>query len=934
MAPPKTMQEFQQSSYLSGVNAEYTDYLYEIYLQNPNDVSPEWREYFSRLNSESKTPDVSHADLREQFRALARSGITAISVSGDNSKQAAVDSLIRAYRCFGHLGAHLDPLDLQKRSDPRLTLAFHGLSESDFNETFVTQGLLNEPQSSLKSIVDRLNVVYCQSVGYEFSAIIDEEERSWLRNAIEQELPNTSLSKDTQWRALEKLIEADTLEKYLDKRYVGQKRFSIEGCDGLIPLLDSLISNSADKNFHEVIIGMAHRGRINTLVNIMGKSASELFNEFEGKHDFHMTSGDVKYHLGYSSDIETSHGLLHLSLACNPSHLEFINPVVMGSTRSRQNRQIEGNRQDSALAITIHGDASFIGQGVVMETLSMSRTRAYCVGGTIHIIANNQVGFTTSNPEDARSSYYCSDTAKIIDAPVFHVNADDAEAVIKIAQLAFQYRMRFHKDIFIDLVGYRRHGHQEVDEPTATQPLMYQAIKRHPTSKEIYAKKLVAAGVVSEQQVTEWTETYREKLDHGARVADILDPSSLKNRMIEWAPYMNQNWRAPSDTRVSLETLKKIGQKLASYPEHFQLQRQVQMLAEARQKMAAGEQSLDWGFAEMLAYATLSLEGFAIRLSGEDCRRGTFFHRHSTVFNQKDGEEYVSLQHLDSQQARVEIYDSLLSETATLGFEYGYAGTDPKTLVIWEAQFGDFANGAQVIIDQFISSGWQKWQRLCGLVMLLPHGYEGAGPEHSSARLERYLQLCAQDNIQVCVPTTPAQIFHLLRRQMKRPLRIPLIVMTPKSLLRHKLAVSELRELSENQFQLIIPEVDSLPNDKVTRVVLCSGKVYYDLLTKRREMKKDSVAIIRIEQLYPFPYDELKASLAQYPNMKSMVWCQEEPKNQGGWFVTEHRLVECLPAHAQIEYAGRPASAAPAVGYAALHQQQQQELVDRALTEK
>lgn len=919
--------DFEKTEYLGGGNSDYVGDLYEQYLHDPLSVDASWQAYFKGI---APTGDVSHEQIRHQFAELAKRPFYVGETAAVSSKQESVDRLIQAYRRYGHYEANINPIYPVKKTEPRLRLEHYGLSEADFGETFLTRDLLPEQTATLKVIFEQLQKDYCGSLGVEYGYIADQKERSWLRDYIEQKLPKMQFANAIKINILKQLISSETLEKYLDVKYVGQKRYSIEGGDSLIPLLDELAARASEKHVKEMVIGMAHRGRLNVLVNIMGQPSRELFDEFEGKHDVSMTSGDVKYHKGYSRDITTPNGPIHASLMFNPSHLEFINPVVMGSVRARQERQAAGSR-DYAVPVIIHGDAAFAGQGTVMETLSMSQTRAHTVGGTIHVILNNQVGFTTSNPHDARSSHYCSDLAKMIDAPVFHVNGDDPEMVIRVTQMALDYRCQFHKDVFIDLVCYRRYGHQEVDEPRATQPLMYKIISAHPTTREIYSEKLVKEGVCSTADVEKWIGEYRDGLDQGKQMVATIANGLSAQYADSWKPYLDQTWNQHAASAVPLAKIKELGDKLDQIPADFVLQRQVGAIIQARKKMTAGEQPIDWGYGEIMAYATLLDEKITVRLVGEDVRRGTFFHRQSTLFDQNTGDTYVPLDHLSKDQAKLQIYDSLLSELGAMGFEYGYSSHDPKALVLWEAQFGDFANGAQVIIDQFISSAYQKWARLSGLTLLLPHGYEGMGPEHSSARLERFLQMCAQDNMQVCVPTTPAQIFHLLRRQVLRPFRAPLIVMTPKSLLRNKLAVSSLEDLTQGEYKLVIPEMDAQDKAKVTRVVLCSGKVYYDLLVKRREQKLDQVAIVRIEQLYPFPYADVSAILAQYLSAKEVIWCQEEPMNQGAWFNTRHRIAKCLTADQTLHFAGRKASAAPAAGYAELHHLQQAELVDEAL---
>jgi len=927
-----SMQDFEKNSYL-GESSAYIENLYESYLKDPNSVDAEWRKYFQSLSQNGN--DVSHAEIREQFHQMAQRPVCMASTSISEetwAKQTEVDRLIEAYRRFGHLNANLDPLGSKRPVDVRLQLSHYGLTDADLDLEFNTRNLLEKPRASLREIISKLKQIYCGTIGVQYSTISDEAERDWLREYVERRLPNTVFTKETKRSVLHQLIASESLEKYLDTKYVGQKRFSIEGADSMIPMLDELTKYARQQQVKEIVIGMAHRGRINVLLNVMGHSPKELFLEFEGKKEHGLTSGDVKYHRGYSRDVLTDFGPIHLALAFNPSHLEFINPVIMGSVRARQDRQLEnGDRRDYAVAVQIHGDAAFSGQGIVMETLSMSQTRAHNIGGSLHIVLNNQVGFTTSEPTDLRSSVYCTDVVKMLDAPIFHVNGDDPEAAVAVMQLALDYRMTFHKDFCIDLVCYRRHGHQEVDEPTTTQPLMYQIIKKHPTTMNIYAQRLIQEKVCSEKDVKKWIEEYRNKLDQGEQIVQTFDEGLSKVYSANWAKYIGQVWTTEVKTTVPKEKLQALGKKISYYPPHFKLQRQVDSIMKMREKMASGEQPADWGFAETLAYATLAMEDYPVRLVGEDSRRGTFYHRHAVLFDQATGEEFMPLRHLSDKQATIQIYDSLLSEAGALGFEFGYSMAEPRALDIWEAQYGDFANGAQVIVDQFISSGWQKWNRLSGVTLLLPHGYEGSGPEHSSARLERYLQLCAQSNMQVVVPTTPAQIFHLLRRQIVRPFRKPLIVMSPKSLLRHKLAVSTLDELADGSFQLLIPEIDDIDPKKVTRVILCSGKVYYDLLAQRRENELNHIAIIRIEQLYPFPYEELRNELIRYVNAKQVVWCQEEPKNQGAWFCTHHRLVESMREDQTLIYTGRDPSAAPAVGYPALHNKQQQALIHAAL---
>lgn len=927
----QSMKDFLSSSYFNGGNSEYLENLLEDYIQDPQSVSAEWQKYFVNMPS-----DISHAAIREEFLEKARQPKFAqVALPTDvahSVKQNAVDKLIEAYREHGHLTANLNPLGNTHEKVSKLELSYFGLSSSDLNESFrAPESLVGKAHATLKEIVDNLQKLYCGTIAAEFVYITSsQKEENWIRENYEKGYRSFSLNPEQKQKLLKDLIAADGLEKYLGNKYVGQKRFALEGGDSLIPFINGIVDKAGNNGIKEIDIGMAHRGRLNVLVNVCGQATIELFKEFEGTKDYGLNSGDVKYHLGFSSDVVTTGSPVHLSLAFNPSHLEVISAVVMGSVRARQD-QISDGQKDGVMAIIVHGDAAVAGQGIVMETLAMSNTNAYSIGGSIHIVVNNQVGFTTSNPHDARSSRYCTDIAKMIEAPVFHVNADDPEAVAFLAQLAFDYRQTFHKDIFIDLVCYRRHGHNEADEPMATQPLMYTKIRNHPAAREIYAKKLIEAGLFTEAQVKTWVDDYKKSLDAGESVREVAKAESYRLK-VAWTKYLGHDWSVNADTSVNLNDLKRISKQLYEFPEGFEIQRQVGLVMAARKKMCDSELPMDWGFAENLAYATLLDQGYNIRMTGQDVRRGTFSHRHAALHDQVTDEIFVPLHHLDHKtNAKFQIYDSVLSEEGVLGFEYGYSKAAPADLVIWEAQFGDFANGAQVIMDQFISSGWQKWQRLCGLVMLLPHGYEGMGPEHSSARLERYLQLCAEHNMQVCVPSTPSQIFHLLRRQVIRPFRAPLIVMTPKSLLRHKLAVSSMDELANGRYQLVIPEIDEINPADVKRIILCSGKVYYDLLEARRENKRKDIAIMRIEQLYPFPYDELEAALAPYKKATEVVWCQEEPKNQGAWFITHHRLVACIGDKRTLKYAGRSASAAPAVGYHGLHKQQADQLVHDAL---
>lgn len=937
-----SLEQLWASGHLAGGNLAFVDELYESYLSNPSSVSEEWRQFFDGLPSVEGHigADYSHRTVREQFllsaqnshRAVAQNQ-SAVSTEHDR-KQVRVIRLMQAYRTRGHQKAKIDPLGLLERPQvPDLDLGFFELTKSDFDTTFnIASNTMGVEQIKLGELIDTLERTYCASIGAEFMHIVNTEERLWIQERMESVKGRPAYGAETKKHVLERLTAAEGMENYLASRYPGVKRFGLEGGESMIPMVDEIIQRSGSKGAKEVVIGMPHRGRLNMLINILGKNPSDLFDEFDGKAQY-TGQGDVKYHQGFSSNVMTPGGECHLAMAFNPSHLEIVSPVVEGSVRARQDRRGDTERE-MVLPISLHGDSAFAGQGVVLETFQASQTRAYKTGGTIHIVVNNQVGFTTSNPEDTRSTEYCTDVAKMIDAPIFHVNGDDPEAVLFVSQLATDYRYRFKKDVVIDLVCYRRRGHNEADEPSATQPLMYSIIKAHPTTRKQYADQLIAESLITQADADALANGYRDALENGQHVANALVLEPNEALFVDWTPYLGHTWTAEYDTSCDLDTIKRIGTQLAEVPEGFTLQRQVNKLYDDRKKMAAGAMPVNWGFAETLAYGTLLEAGHPIRFTGQDVGRGTFSHRHAIVHDQKTGESYNSLCHMAEDQPRCEMYDSFLSEEAVLAFEYGYATTDPKALVVWEAQFGDFANGAQVVIDQFITSGEVKWGRLCGLTMLLPHGYEGQGPEHSSARLERFLQLCAEHNVQVCVPTTPAQVFHMLRRQALRPLRKPLIVMSPKSLLRKKEAVSTLDELANGRFQTVIGEVDELNPKDVKKIVMCSGKVYYDLVAHRRELGITDRAIIRIEQLYPFPHDDLEAILAPYTEVEEVIWCQEEPMNQGAWYSSQHHMLRALWAHKPnlfLRYAGRDASASPAAGYMSAHTEQQQKLVADAI---
>lgn len=936
------MKAWWDSSHMAGGNAAYVEELYEAYLENPLNVPDNWRATFDRLPKvDGVSIESNHTNIRDEFRKLAALGPTARTGGGtiseasapSDDRQVKVLQLINAYRFRGHQHANLDPLGLWQQERVRdLELSHHNLSKTDFDSVFnLGSYAVNADSMKLGDLYKSLNRTYCGSIGAEYMHITDTDQKRWIQQRYESVEAKPVLDRDAKIRILQGLIAADGMEKYLGAKFTGAKRFSLEGGDALIPMLKELIREAGTQGAKEVVLGMAHRGRLNVLVNVLGKNPSVLFDEFAGKHDASLGAGDVKYHAGFSSDFATPGGNLHLALAFNPSHLEIVNPVVMGSVRARLTRRdcADGS---AVLPITIHGDSAIAGQGVVQETFNMSQTRGFSVGGTVRIVVNNQVGFTTSKTEDTRSTQYCTDIAKMVQAPIFHVNADDPEAVVFVTKLALEYRNKFKKDVVIDLVCYRRHGHNEADEPNATQPLMYQKIKKHPVPRQLYADQLIAEGVLDKHENDKLVAEYRNALDHGACVVEEWRP--MTEHSVDWAPFIGHDWDTEYDGSLSVEKLKQLGSAITTVPEGFRLQSRVNKLYGDRRAMLAGERLIDWGMAENLAYATMLDEGTDIRITGQDSGRGTFFHRHAVLHSQDDAETYIPLQHIQDEQGRLEIYDSVLSEAAVMAFEYGFATAEPTTLTIWEAQFGDFANGAQVVFDQFLSSGEAKWGRLCGLAVLLPHGYEGQGPEHSSARLERFLQMCADHNWQVCIPSTPAQVYSMLRRQMVRAMRRPLIVMSPKSLLRHPLAVSSLEELAEGKFHNVIGEIDDIDPKNVKRVVMCSGKVYYDLLEERRKSEIDNVAIVRIEQLYPFPEKELQEIIKPYSKVKDWVWCQEEPQNQGAWYCSQHHFWSAIPKGVKLTFAGRSASASPAVGYAAVHSQQQKALVNDALTIK
>jgi len=930
------MKQFRDNSYLYGGNAPFIEELYESYLENPASVPEQWRSWFERLQLLPGGPDVAHAPIVQAFAQLAREGpARPPSPASVARKQVAVTQLVAEYRFRGCLLADLDPLKrLPKPRIVELEPGYYDLTESDMDLVFATGTLMGPEQATLREIIAHLRETYCGTLGVEYMYLSNRAEKRWIQERLEPVRSKPSYGPEAKRRILERLTAAEGLERFLHTRYVGQKRFSLEGGETLIPMLDALLQRAGAVGVQEVVIGMAHRGRLNVLVNTFGKMPKDLFREFEGYHDATLLAGDVKYHQGFSSDISTPGGPMHITLAFNPSHLEIVDPVVQGSVRARQHRRKDRDGSQ-VLPVLIHGDAAVAGQGVVMETLNLSQTRGYGTGGTVHIVVNNQIGFTTSDPRDVRSTLYCTDVMKMVEAPIFHVNGDDPETAVMAIELALDYRMRFRKDVVVDLVCFRRLGHNEQDEPMVTQPLMYKIIGQHPGTRRLYAERLVAQGVLAPEEPEKMAAEHRQALEAGTHIDKTILSGYKPPFAVDWSKYRGGKWNENDDTRVPLETLKELAERITTIPPGFKLHPRVEKILADRRLMGQGKIPVDWGMAEHLAYATLLKEGYSVRVSGQDSGRGTFFHRHAVLHDQNrerwDQGTYVPLQHVAPNQGDFVCIDSPLSEEAVLGFEYGYATSEPNELVVWEAQFGDFANGAQVVIDQFIASGEAKWGRICHLVLLLPHGYEGQGPEHSSARIERFLQLCADYNMQICVPATPVQLFFLLRRQMIRPWRKPLVIFTPKSLLRHKESVSPLEEFAEARFLPVNGEWDAdIEPKKVRRVIFCSGKVFFDLLAYRREKAIEDVAIVRIAQLYPFPHDEFQAQIDLYANAREILWCQEEPGNQGAWHRIQHYLLRHMRADQVLAYATRKSSASPAVGYLSLHLAQQKEVVEGA----
>ena len=930
-----TMKELWGSSHISAGHAAYLESLYESFINNPEDLSIEWLDFFTNLpDHPTSNGEISHQEIIKEFKNISRSNkVSKVSV---DERQGKVVRLIQSYRNRGHLKAKLDPLGMmERRLVEDLNIEFHGFSEMDLDEEFYTDTFnTGKNKLPLREIVKRLEEIYCGNIGIECNHIMESQERRWFQKKFESKLQDYSFTDDEKYNIYERLNSAEGLAKYLSAKYPGMKRFGIDGAESLVPLVESIIQNCGSIGANQICFGMAHRGRLNLLVNVLGKLPSELFAAFDEDSTLEgANTGDVKYHLGFSSNLNTPGGEVHVSLFNNPSHLEIVDPVVIGSVRARQDR-IKDKDRSKVIPVLLHGDASFSGQGVVMESLQMSQTRGFYVGGCIHIIVNNQIGFTTSNTNDSRSTDYSSDVAKIIQAPVIHVNGDDPEMVVNAAKIACKYRNKFKKDIVIDLFCYRRRGHNEADDPSATQPLMYKKISEHPSVLKQYEQVLLSKKVLTDNKVKSIKKEYRKSLESGQTVAKNLAKKPNNSLWFDWDPYLDTKWWPKVDTSVDKKQFKELGHDICSIPKSFSLGSQATKIFEDRIKMTDENIPINWGYAETMAYATLLNEGYPIRITGQDVRRGTFSHRHACVFDSKSGMGFIPLSEIaEKNNSRFDIYDSLLSEEAVLGFEYGYSATWPSGLAIWEAQFGDFANGAQVVIDQFIVSAQHKWERLSGLVMLLPHGYEGQGPEHSSARIERFLQLCASENIQVCVPSSPKQIFHLLRRQVIRKMRTPLIVISPKSLLRNPDATSNLDELTSGEFSCVIDDDLKNKND-VKRIIMCSGKVYYDLAKMRDKNDFKDVGIVRIEQLYPFPYDDLEEILTKYENVQEFIWCQEEPLNQGAWFSHRHRIQRVLDRFDkgdEVSLVSRPPAAAPAVGLMKLHLQQQEELVKEAI---
>ncbi len=935
---------YSANTHLFGGNGPYVEEMYENYLANPGSVPDNWREYFDALQhvpavDGTDARDVPHLPVVNAFAERAKQGGTKVVMASADAemgrKRTAVQQLIAAYRNVGQRWADLDPLKRTERPNiPELEPSFYGFTDADMETVFDTSNtFFGKDRMSLRELLNALRETYSGTLGVEYMYTTEMAEKRWWQQKLESIRSKPNMTAEKKKHILDRLTAAEGLERYLHTKYVGQKRFSLEGGESFIAAMDELIQSAGQQGVQEIVIGMAHRGRLNVLVNTLGKMPGMLFAEFDHTAPEDLPAGDVKYHQGFSSDVSTSGGPVHLSLAFNPSHLEIVNPVVEGSVRARMDRR--GDPQGKqVLPVLVHGDAAFGGQGVNQETLCLAQTRGYTTGGTVHIIINNQIGFTTSDPRDLRSSVFCTDIVKMVEAPVLHVNGDDPEAVVLATQLALEYRMTFGADVVVDITCFRKLGHNEQDTPALTQPLMYKKIAAHPGTRKLYGDKLIAQGILQADGPDEMVKTYRAAMDAGKHTVDPVLTNFKSKFAVDWSPFLGKKWTDAGDTAIPLTEWKRLAEKITTLPESVTPHQLVKKVYDDRAAMGRGEVNVDWGMGEHMAFASLVASGYPVRLSGEDCGRGTFTHRHAVIHDQKrdkwDTGTYIPLQNVAENQAPFVVIDSILSEEAVLGYEYGYASNDPNTLVIWEAQFGDFANGAQVVIDQFIASGEVKWGRVNGITLMLPHGYEGQGPEHSSARVERFMQLAADTNMQIVQPTTASQIFHVLRRQMVRDLRKPLVIFTPKSLLRNKDATSPLSEFTKGSFQTVIPESKDIKADKVKRVVACSGKVYYDLVKHREAKGADDVAIIRVEQLYPFPHKAFAAELKKYPKATEVVWCQDEPQNQGAWFFIQHNIHENMLGGQKLGYAGRAASASPAVGYSHLHQDQQKALIEAA----
>ena len=925
---------------LFSAGSSYLEQLQEQYNRSPESLPAEWAEYFSHQQEQSE--QTSHQVMLARMRPQISPGnnqhfddITTLAKQGDIEYPSRAIYLIHAYRMHGHMHADLDPLGMNQRStSPELDLAYYGLSEADLDQLFPTGDLTSDHQLPLREIIRILEQTYCGHIGPESMHITNSARRHWIQSRLERIRSKADYDTDTRRHIFGRIMHAEEFERFLHTRYVGQKRFSLEGGESLIPMLDAMVQKAGSNGTREIIMGMAHRGRLNVLANIMDKSLSDIFSEFEGAQlqESAQGQGDVKYHMGFSSDVLTPGGVVHLSLGFNPSHLEIITPVVLGSVRARQCRRKDKNKTE-VMAVLVHGDAAFAGQGVVAESLQLSKLRGFRVGGAIHIVVNNQIGFTV-NPFDARSTTYCTDIAKIVQAPILHVNGDDPEACCLAIEIAVEYRNTFHEDIVIDLVCYRRHGHNEADSPEVTQPTMYRRIGELPSIEQLYRDKLIQDGVLSEEASDQMISTYRDCLDKVRRATNRPAPSPVNSLQGRWEGFVFEGAEEP-DTGVDADKLSMLARKVHRLPAEFSMHARVEKIYESRIQMMDGKQPVDWGCGETMAYASLVNEGGWVRLSGEDSGRGTFFHRHAVVYDQKTGKGMIPLRSVENGPlSHFIVVDSMLSEMAVMGYEYGYSVAEPRSLVIWEAQYGDFANVGQVVIDQFIAAGETKWNRMSGLVLWLPHGFEGQGAEHSSARLERYLQLCAENNMQVAYPTTPAQLFHLLRRQLMSKIRKPLIMMAPKSMLRNKLSFSPYADFTSGRFQPVLADKNrQIDPAQVRRLLICSGKVYYDLLAERNEREIMDVALVRIERLYPFPFDELKAQLQRYAHVGEVIWVQEEPQNQGAWLQVNSSIRQVLLENQKIYGLTRPESAAPAVGSIKRHKDELEKLIAAAFAD-